>query len=138
MRHRVVSTRLGRSTAHLKALRSALVRALIKEQRITTTLAKAKMASPLAERMVTLARRNTLAARRRLIATLSDGPHIKRLFEVIVPKFEGRQGGYTRIMKLGRRPSDSSEMAILEWIGAELKPRRQKKAGEAEGEADKK
>jgi large subunit ribosomal protein L17 len=115
-----------------------LVRALIKEQRITTTLAKAKTARPLAERMVTLARRNTLAARRRLIATLSDGPHIKRLFEVIVPKFEGRQGGYTRIMKLGRRPSDSSEMAILEWIGAELKQPRQKKTDEKSEAADKK
>ena len=118
MRHKAKSIRLGRTSAHRKATVSALVRALIKEQRIKTTLSKAKLARSEAEKMVTLARKGTLTARRSVASALSDGPHVKTLFEVIVPQCKGRSGGYTRIVKLGRRPSDSSEMAILEWIGA--------------------
>ena len=137
MRHRVESTRLGRSSAHRKALMAALIRALIREQRIKTTVSKAKLVRPLAERMVTLARRGTLAARRQVVSVLSDGPHVKRLFEVVMPAFAGRPGGYTRIVKLGRRASDSSEMAILEWIGAEPREKRRKKAkGEEAAKGD--
>lgn len=118
MRHKAKSIRLGRTSAHRKATVSALVRALITEQRIKTTLSKAKLARTDAEKMVTLARKGTLAARRRVVSALSDGRHVKALFDVIVPQCKGRSGGYTRIVKLGRRPSDSSEMAIIEWIGA--------------------
>jgi large subunit ribosomal protein L17 len=118
MRHKAKSTRLGRTSAHRKATVSALVRALIKEQRIRTTLPKAKLARSEAEKMVTLARKGTLAARRRVASALSDGQHVKLLFDVIVPQCKGRSGGYTRIVKLGRRTSDSSEMAIIEWMGA--------------------
>jgi len=118
MRHKVKSKRLGRRTAHAKATIAALVRALIREQRIRTTLSKAKLARSASEKMVTVARKGTLAARRQVAAAISDGPHVKMLFETIVPMCKDRSGGYTRIVKLGRRTSDSSEMAILEWVGA--------------------
>jgi len=118
MRHKAKSKRLGRKTAHARATISALVRALIKEQRIRTTLPKAKLARSASEKIVTVARKGTLAARRQVVAAISDGPHVRTLFDTIVPMCKGRSGGYTRIVKLGRRTSDSSEMAILEWVGA--------------------
>ena len=118
MRHKAKCRKLGRSTAHRKATVAALVRNLIREDRITTTVTKAKEARSLAEKMVTVARKGTLAARRQVIAILSDGDHVAKLFDSLVPQFEGRAGGYTRIAKLGRRRSDSSEMAVLEWLGA--------------------
>jgi large subunit ribosomal protein L17 len=117
MRHKAKSKRLGRKTAHARAMIAALVRALIKEQRIRTTLPKARLARRASEKMVTVARRGTLAARRQVVAAISDGPHVKALFDTIVPMCKSRSGGYTRIVKLGRRASDSSEMAILEWVG---------------------
>ena len=118
MRHRVKTTKLGRSTAHQRALAASLVSNLIKQGRIKTTLAKAKMARPLAEKMVTIARRDDVTARRRAMAKLRQKDAVSKLFSDIVPMCAGRNGGYTRIIKLGRRSSDSSEMAILEWVGA--------------------
>ena len=93
MRHKAKAKKLGRSAAHRKATESALVRGLIREDRIKTTLAKAKMARGLAEKMVTMARKGTLAARRNVVAALAKGEHVRRLFDVIVPQCEGRQGG---------------------------------------------
>ncbi|MBM4147462.1 MAG: 50S ribosomal protein L17 [Lentisphaerae bacterium] len=116
MRHKVKSTRLGRTTAHRRATAAALVRGLINEQRIKTTLQKARLTRVQAEKIVTVARKGTLASRRQVVAFLSDGPHVKKLFEEIVPLCKGRNGGYTRIIKLGRRVSDSSEMVLLEWV----------------------
>jgi large subunit ribosomal protein L17 len=116
MRHKVKTAKLGRAPAHRKATVAAMVRALIKQRRVKTTLAKAKAARISAEKMVTMARKGTLAARRNIASVLSDGPHMKALFDEIVPICQGRSGGYTRIVKLGRRSSDSSEMAILEWV----------------------
>jgi large subunit ribosomal protein L17 len=117
MRHRVNSTKLGRSSAHQRALAASLVCNLIKQRRIKTTLAKAKVARSLAEKMVTVARKDTVTARRRAMATLRQKDAVGILFADIVPICAGRNGGYTRIMKLGRRASDSSEMAIIEWVG---------------------
>jgi large subunit ribosomal protein L17 len=91
---------------------------LIKERRVTTTVSKAKIARSMAEKMVTLARPGTLSARRRAVALLGgrkDAADV--LFKDIVPLCEGRAGGYTRVLKLGRRGSDGSEMAVLEWVG---------------------
>ena len=117
MRHRVKKKKLGRSSAHQKELVASLVCNLIKERRIKTTLAKAKLARSFAEKMVTVARRDTVAARRRAMSSLRQKDAVGSLFSDIVPICVGREGGYTRIMKLGRRSSDSSEMAILEWVG---------------------
>ncbi len=117
MRHRVKSTKLGRSSAHQKALAASLVCNLIKERRIKTTLSKAKFARSLAEKMVTVARKDTVTARRRIISKLHQKDAVSLLFSDIVPICAGREGGYTRILKLGRRSSDSSEMAIIEWVG---------------------
>ena len=116
MHHRINTKQLGRPAEHRRAMVSALVCALIKETRICTTLAKAKVARSAAERMVTLARKGTLDARRRAVATLRDRTAVKRLFSDVVPRFEGRRGGYTLIVKLGSRPGDNAPMAALEWV----------------------
>jgi len=116
MRHRKKTVKLGRKTAHRNELLANLACALIDRKRITTTLPKAKAARSLAERMVTLGKKGTLADRRRAISILKKKDSVKELFDAIAPGFSGRSGGYTRIVKLGRRMSDGSEMAILEWV----------------------
>ncbi len=116
MRHKNSSKKLGRSSGHQRALVASLVCNLIKQKRITTTLPKARIARSMAEKMVTLGRCGTLAARRRAIGLLGHQEPVESLFSEIVPLMAGRSGGYTRILKLGRRTSDSSEMAILEWV----------------------
>jgi large subunit ribosomal protein L17 len=131
MRHRVNSTKLGRSSAHQSALAASLVCNLIKARRIKTTLAKAKVTRSLAEKMVTVARRDSVTARRQAMAKLRQKDAVGMLFTDIVPLCAGREGGYTRILKLGRRRSDSSEMAIVEWVGLPAG------AVSAESEADK-
>jgi large subunit ribosomal protein L17 len=118
MRHQKQSVKLGRSPSHRKALLSSLVCNLIKRRRVTTTLQKAKLARIEAEKLVTLARKGTLHARRLAAARLRQPDAVSLLFSEIVPLCEGRPGGYTRILKLGRRRSDSAEMVILEWVGA--------------------
>ncbi|MBN2164271.1 MAG: 50S ribosomal protein L17 [Pontiellaceae bacterium] len=116
MRHRKKTVKLGRSSAHRNELLSNLVCALIDNKRIKTTLPKAKAARSLAEKMVTLGKRGSLAHRRQAISTLKNEKSVKELFEVVAPSFAERAGGYTRIIKLGRRISDSSEMVLLEWV----------------------
>ncbi len=123
MRHRVKSKKLGRSSAHQKALVASLVCNLIKERRIKTTVAKAKLARSMADKMVTVARRDTVTARRRAMSVLRQKDSVSALFSDIVPICAGREGGYTRVLKLGRRSSDSSEMAILEWVGVAVADR---------------
>ena len=128
MRHRKHNKKLGRSMSHRSALLSALVCALIREERIRTTLPKAKEARREAEKMVTLGRKQSIsperdvAARRLAVARLHQRDAVKKLFEDIVPRMDGRPGGYTRITKLGQRRSDGSEMAILEWVGSGVTP----------------
>jgi large subunit ribosomal protein L17 len=116
MRHRKQNQKLGRSGAHREALVSALVVALIKRRSIETTTVKAKIARQTAEKMVTLARKGTLAARRLAASRLRDEEAAAILFKDITPMFEGRAGGYTRIIKTSARGSDGSEMAILQWV----------------------
>lgn len=125
MRHRMVASTLGRSTAHRQALLANLACALIFEKRITTTLAKAKAASRLAEKMVTLAKRGTLADRRRAVSVLRRADRVKMLFDDIAPQCRDRAGGYTRVMKLARWRSDGAPLAILEWVS--IKPVDKKK-----------
>jgi large subunit ribosomal protein L17 len=126
MRHRKDQTKLGRTTAHREATLAALVCSLIEEKRIKTTLPKAKEARRLAEKMVTLGRRGTLAARRLAISKLRQPRRVATLFEDIAPRFENRQGGYSRITKLGCRSSDGAEMALLEWVDIEAPDKRRK------------
>lgn len=118
MRHRKKTVKLGRTSAHRNELLANLVCALIDNKRIKTTAPKAKAARSLAEKMVTLGKKGTLAARRQAIATLKNEKSVKELFDSVAPAFENRNGGYTRIIKLGRRISDSSEMVLLEWVDA--------------------
>lgn len=116
MRHNRIAKKFGRSTSHRKALMSSLVTNLILESSIKTTLAKAKQARKDAEKIVTLARKGTLAARRLSAARLQQPKAVKKLFDSVVPMMEGRPGGYTRIVKLGRRRGDGAEMCILQWV----------------------
>ncbi len=118
MRHRNRTVKLGRTSAHRNELLANLACALIDHKRIKTTLAKAKAARGLAEKMVTLGKKGTLAARRQAIASLHNENSVRELFDRVAPTFTERAGGYTRIIKLGRRMSDSSEMVLLEWVDA--------------------
>ncbi len=130
MRHRRLRRKLGVKTKHRKALLRNLVRSLVLSKRIQTTLPKAKEASAMADKMVTLAKREGLHARRLLIARLGSEDIAGRLIKNIAPQFKDRQGGYTRILRLGNRPGDGSQMAILEFstfIEEAEKPKKPKK-----------
>jgi large subunit ribosomal protein L17 len=120
MRHRIRHRKLSRTSAHRKALFRNQLTALFTHERIITTLAKAKELRPLAERMVTLAGTGTLAARRRVLNMVPDKDVARRLFDDIAPRFTDRPGGYTRIMRLGRRHGDGAELAIIEFVDYEL------------------
>ncbi|MCB1224623.1 MAG: 50S ribosomal protein L17 [Verrucomicrobiales bacterium] len=118
MRHRVKTVKLQRDAAHRDALLANLVCSLIEHRRIRTTLAKAKAVRPLADRMVTLGKRGDLHARRLAVAALRQKDVVKTLFEEIAVASKDRNGGYTRITKLGQRQSDSAPMAFIEWVDA--------------------
>jgi len=120
MRHQKKTVKLGRTAEHRKALLANQVCSLIEHQRIKTTLAKAKAVRPLAEKMVTLGKQGSLHARRTALAVLRQKNAVKKLFEDIAPRSASRNGGYTRIIKLGQRKSDSAKVALLEWVDAPL------------------
>jgi len=130
MRHRVERYQLRRNTAHRRALLRNLVTSLLERERIKTTLAKAKAARPVAEKMITLARKDTLAARRLALAYLTKEAAVQKLFAELGPRFKERPGGYTRIVKLGPRSGDGAPMAMLELLGAEYKKKAKKKEKE--------
>ena len=138
MRHQKKTIKLGRTAEHRKALLANQVCSLIEHQRIKTTLAKAKAVRPLAERMVTLGKNGSIHARRTAFATLRQKNAVKKLFDDIAPRSAERNGGYTRIVKLGQRKSDSAKMAFIEWVDmaeiVEEKPAEQKKAKKIEAE----
>jgi large subunit ribosomal protein L17 len=134
MRHRKNNQKLGRSSAHLKATLSALVCSLIVEKRIETTLAKAKLARTKAEKMVTIARKGDVASRRLVISRLRRKKIVSILFDEIAPKYKDRNGGYTRITKMGCRKGDAAPMAVLEWVDMDI-PDKKKKKVVAEAEA---
>ena len=121
MRHRVHGRKLGRTSAHRKALFRNQLTALFTHERIVTTVAKAKELRPLAEKMVTMARTGELPARRRILSMVPDREVVRRLFDEIAPRFMDRPGGYTRIMRLGRRRGDGAELAIIEFVDYVLK-----------------
>lgn len=114
MRHRRQGPKLNRDSAHRKALAANLATALFTHGRIETTAAKARLARGTAERAITLGKQGTLHSRRQAIALLRNKPVTYRLFDEIAPAFAEVQGGYTRVLKLGQRPGDGSEMVLLE------------------------
>ena len=118
MRHQKKTVKLGRTAEHRKALLANQVCSLIEHQRIKTTLAKAKAVRPLAEKMVTLGKQGSLHARRTALAVLRQKDAVKKLFDDIAPRSADRNGGYTRIVKLGARKSDSAPVAFIEWVDA--------------------
>jgi large subunit ribosomal protein L17 len=118
MRHQKKTVKLGRKEGHRKSMLANLVVSLIEHSRIKTTLAKAKAVKPLAEKVVTIGKKNTLHARRTAKAVLRQDDAVKKLFAEVAPRAADRKGGYTRIIKLGQRMSDASEMAFIEWVDA--------------------
>ena len=116
MRHHRSGKKLGRDSAHRKALYSNLAGSLIEHGRIKTTVAKAKAVRPIAEKMITLGRRGDLAARRQALAYLRSNDVVHILFAEVAPRFTDRPGGYTRIVKVGPRAGDAAEMAYLEFV----------------------
>ena len=119
MRHARTGKKLGRDSAHRKALYSNLAGALIEHGRIKTTVTKAKAVKPLAEQMITLGRRGDLHARRQATAFLRSRDVVHRLFADVAPLFRDRPGGYTRIVRIGPRPGDAAEMVYLELVDEE-------------------
>jgi large subunit ribosomal protein L17 len=119
MRHRRAGKKLGRDSAHRKALYSNLAGALIEHGRIKTTEAKAKAVKPFAEQMITLGKRGDLHARRLALAELRSQDVVHQLFADVAPRFADRPGGYTRIVKLGPRYGDAAEMVYLELVDYE-------------------
>ena len=116
MRHQVHGKKLSRSSGHRKALYRNLVQSLVEHERITTTLAKAKAVRPVAEQLITRAKKQDLAARRAVISFLPTSAAADKVYEVLAPRFADRPGGYTRIIKVGRRTGDGVEMAVLELV----------------------
>ncbi len=116
MRHNVMGRKLGRSTKHRKSLFRNLTTELFRHNRIKTTEAKAKTIQPIAERLITLARRGDLHARRLAARDLHDPEILRKLFDEIAPEMQDRNGGYTRIYKLGPRRGDAANMALIELI----------------------
>jgi len=116
MRHGKVHRKFNRTAEHRKAMFANLCAALIKHEQISTTLPKAKDLRPVVEKLVTLAKKGGLAARRQAIAEMRDVAMAKKLFEVIGPRYKDRAGGYTRIMKAGFRYGDNAPLAVIEFI----------------------
>src|SRR5271170_7342680 len=133
MRHLNSGSKLGRNPAHRRATLRNLVTNVIEKERITTTLTRAKAAKPIVERVITLGKRDSLHTRRQAAAFLMTPGATKKLFEDLAPRFADRQGGYTRIIRTGWRIGDGAELAILAFIGSELK-KKEKKSKKAERE----
>jgi large subunit ribosomal protein L17 len=136
MRHRKRQLKLGKKPAHVRAILTNQVCSLIEEERIKTTIHKAKATRSLAEKMVTLAKNGDLHNRRRAIARLRNQEVVRKLFNEIGPRFADRSGGYTRIVHVGQRRGDGAKVVYLEWIGAQevpaTKQRRQPEPEEVE------
>jgi large subunit ribosomal protein L17 len=126
VRHARSGKKLGRDSAHRKALYSNLAGALIEHGRIKTTVTKAKAVKPIAEQMITLGRRGDLHARRQATAFLRSRDIVHKLFAEVAPRFKDRPGGYARIIKIGPRPGDAAEMAYLELVDEEYVAKERK------------
>ena len=128
MRHGCAGRQFGRNSGHRKALLRTLVASLLKNEKIETTVAKAKEIRPLAEKMITLAKRGDLHARRQVSSFIQDDDVVKGLFSMIAPRFASRNGGYTRIVPTRQRMGDAAPMAVIELV-----ERQKKEAPAAKG-----
>jgi large subunit ribosomal protein L17 len=130
MRHRNAGYKLGRNTSHRRALLRNLVTSILLEDRVVTTVAKAKAARPHVEKLITLGKRGDVHARRQALAFLMTDEAVKRLFETVAPRYGDRQGGYLRIVRTGFQRGDGAEKAFIELLGAEklLDEKRTKRA----------
>jgi large subunit ribosomal protein L17 len=130
MRHKVAGWKLGRNTSHRRSLLRNLVTSILLEDRIETTLPKAKAMRPLVEKMITLGKRGDLASRRLAHAYLMTGAAVDRLFDTVGPRFGDRKGGYTRIIHTGWQKGDGADKAIVELLGSEQvqEEKREKRA----------
>ena len=120
MRHRVGGRKLQRTSSHRAALFRNMAAALIKHEQITTTLHKAKDLRPIVEKLVTLGKRGDLHARRQAIAQMRDLAMVKKLFEVLGPRYKDRHGGYTRVLKAGFRYGDNAPVAVIEFVDRDV------------------
>ncbi len=142
MRHRIGGSKLGRNPAHRRATLRNLVTNVIVRERVQTTLARARAARPLVERMITLGKRDSLHTRRQAAAFLMTPAALKKLFNELAPRFAERPGGYTRILRAGWRHGDNAAVVVLELVGSELKvkekekPKKGKKEEAAEPEKE--
>jgi large subunit ribosomal protein L17 len=129
MRHRNAGYKLGRNTSHRRALLRNLTTSVLMEDRVETTLTKAKAVRPLVEKMITLGKKGDLASRRQALSFLMTDKSVTRLFEVVAERYKDRQGGYLRIVRTGFRKGDGGEKAFIELLGAEkqLDAKRQKR-----------
>ena len=123
MRHRNSGRKLNRTASHRKAMFANMAAALIEHEQIVTTLPKAKDLRPIVEKLVTLAKRGDLHARRQALAELRDPPMVKKLFEVLGPRYAARQGGYTRVLKAGFRYGDSAPVGVIELVDRDVDAR---------------
>jgi large subunit ribosomal protein L17 len=138
MRHGNAHRKLNRTAEHRHAMFANMAAALIKHEQITTTLPKAKDLRPIVEKLVTLGKRGGLHARRQAIAEIRDAAIVKKLFDVIGPRYQSRNGGYTRVLKAGYRYGDSAPVAVIEFVdrdvdakGLDSGPVQEKAAAEA-------
>jgi large subunit ribosomal protein L17 len=125
MRHRVAGRKLQRTSSHRAALFRNMAAALIKHEQIMTTTAKAKELRPYVEKLITLAKKGGLSNRRLAHARLLDETQLRKLFDTLAPRYEGRAGGYTRVVKAGLRASDASPMAIIELVDRDVSAKGQ-------------
>jgi large subunit ribosomal protein L17 len=139
MRHGKVHRKLGKKPSHRKAMFANMSASLIKHEQIVTTLPKAKELRPVVEKLVTLAKKGGLHARRQAISEVRDIAQVKKLFEVIAPRYGERHGGYTRIMKAGFRYGDNAPVAVIEFVNRDVEakgkdsgPVQEKKVAEEE------
>src|SRR5256886_14409809 len=138
MRHRNAHRKLSRNTSHRRAMLRNLVTDLLDHGRLMTTLPKAKEVRPLAEKMITLGKRDNLHARRQLKSYLLREAVAKKVFETIAPRFADRNGGYSRIIKLGNRKGDGADLAIIELLGSELEVKKAERAAKEKEKQSKK
>jgi len=120
MRHRNAHRKLNRKHEHRRAMFANMAAALIKHEQIVTTLPKAKDLRPIVEKLITLGKRGDLHARRQAIAHIRDVPMVKKLFEVLGPRYKERNGGYTRVLKAGYRHGDSAPVAVIEFVDRDV------------------
>jgi large subunit ribosomal protein L17 len=135
MRHGNAHRKLNRKPEHRRAMFANMAAALIKHEQIVTTLPKAKDLRPIVEKLITLGKRGDLHARRRAIAEIRDVPMVKKLFDVLAPRYKERNGGYTRVLKAGFRYGDNAPVAVIEFVDRDVTAKGQDSGPSADASA---